>query len=70
VHSYSTAGLMRYRRATDPVYAPNSKGGPLADTARYGEPAGWHTGGDMVRTAYTLAPRTTTGARPALWSAT
>jgi catalase len=54
VHSYSTAGHMRYRLATDPVYAPNSKGGPLADTARYGEPAGWHTDGDMVRTAYTL----------------
>jgi catalase len=54
VHSYSTAGSMRYQLATDPVYAPNSKGGPLADTARYGEPAGWHTDGDMVRTAYTL----------------
>jgi catalase len=54
VHSYSTAGHMRYRLATDPVYAPNSKGGPLADTARFGEPAGWHTDGDMVRTAYTL----------------
>jgi catalase len=54
VHSYSTAGSMRYQLATDPVYAPNSKGGPLADSARYGEPAGWHTDGDMVRTAYTL----------------
>ena len=54
VHSYSTAGHMRYQLATDPVYAPNSKGGPQADTARYGEPAGWHTDGDMVRTAYTL----------------
>ena len=28
VHSYSTAGHMRYQLATDPVYAPNSKGGP------------------------------------------
>jgi catalase len=45
---------MRYQLATDPVYAPNSKGGPQADTARYGESAGWHTDGDMVRTAYTL----------------
>jgi len=25
-----------------------------ADTARYGDSAGWHTDGDMVRTAYTL----------------
>ena len=54
VHSYSTAGHMRYELATDPVYAPNSKGGPRADTERYGQPAGWHTDGDMVRTAYTL----------------
>ena len=45
---------MRYELATDPVYAPNSKGGPRADTARYGEPAGWHTDGEMVRTAYAL----------------
>jgi catalase len=37
---------------SDPVYAPNSKGGPHADTERYGEPAGWHTEGDIVRTAY------------------
>jgi catalase len=36
------------------VYSPNSKGGPRADTQRYGEPAGWHTDGEMVRTAYTL----------------
>jgi catalase len=39
---------------SDPVYSPNSKGGPRADTQRYGEPAGWHTDGEMVRTAYTL----------------
>ena len=54
VHSYSKDGHMRYQTVTDPVYAPNSKGGPSADTTRYGEPAGWHTDGDMVRTAYTL----------------
>jgi catalase len=54
VQSYSAAGHMRYQLATDPVYSPNSKGGPRADTARYGQPAGWHTDGDMVRTAYTL----------------
>jgi catalase len=54
VHSYSKDGAMRYQMVSDPVYAPNSKGGPRADTERYGEPAGWHTDGDMVRTAYTL----------------
>ena len=54
VHSYSKDGQMRYQTVTDPVYSPNSKGGPRADTTRYGEPAGWHTDGEMVRTAYTL----------------
>ena len=44
---------MRYHNVSDPVYAPNSYGGPKADTARYGEPAGWHADGDMVRAAYT-----------------
>jgi catalase len=32
----------------------DQKGGPQADTSRYGEPAGWHTDGAMVRAAYTL----------------
>ena len=32
---------MAYRKTTDPVYAPNSKGGPAADTARYGTPPSW-----------------------------
>ncbi|MET8425075.1 catalase [Nocardia sp. NPDC004860] len=54
VHSYSKDGAMRYRTVSDPVYAPNSKGGPRADTERHGEPAGWHTDGEMVRTAYSL----------------
>jgi catalase len=54
VNSYSKDGAMRYAKVSDPVYAPNSKGGPEADTGRYGEPAGWHTDGEMVRTAYTL----------------
>ena len=54
VHSYSKDGAMRYLKASDPVYAPNSKGGPRTDTARYGQPAGWHTDGEMVHAAYTL----------------
>jgi catalase len=52
VHSYSKDGAMRYVKVSDPVYAPNSKGGPRADTARYGEPAGWYTAGQMVRSPY------------------
>ncbi|MGH3927225.1 MAG: catalase, partial [Pseudonocardiaceae bacterium] len=54
VHSYSKDGAMRYHKVSDPVYAPNSKGGPRADAARYGEPAGWHTSGEMVQCACTL----------------
>ncbi|MGH3896639.1 MAG: catalase, partial [Pseudonocardiaceae bacterium] len=54
VHSYSKDGAMRVHNVSDPVYAPNSYGGPKADTVRYGEPAGWHTDGEMVRCAYTL----------------
>jgi catalase len=52
VHSYSKDGAMRYMKVSDPVYAPNSKGGPSADTEHY-QPVGWHTDGDMERTAYT-----------------
>jgi catalase len=54
VHSYSKDGAMRYTKVSDPVYAPNSKGGPAADAGRYGEPAGWHSEGDMVQAAYNL----------------
>jgi catalase len=53
VHSYSKDGAMRIRNATDPVYAPNSYGGPVADPARAAE-VRWHTDGEMMRTAYTL----------------
>lgn len=31
VHSYSKDGVMRVENVSDPVYAPNSKGGPAAD---------------------------------------
>lgn len=55
VHSYAKDGPMRYEPArTGAVYAPNSYGGPEADTARFGEPAGWATAGEMVHEAYTL----------------
>jgi catalase len=54
VHSYSKDGAMRYQKVSDPVYAPNSKGGPRADTAHYGQPAGWYADGDMVHAAGTL----------------
>jgi catalase len=53
VHSYSKDGAMRMVNAADPVYAPNSKGGPRADAAAH-PPVGWYADGDMVRAAYTL----------------
>jgi catalase len=53
VHSYSKDGRMRVKNASDPVYAPNSYGGPQADPTRTAE-ALWYADGEMVRTAYTL----------------
>lgn len=53
VHSYSSAGAMRVQKATDPVYAPNSYGGPAAQ-ADAREAGLWQADGEMVRTAYTL----------------
>ena len=55
LHSYSKDGAMRIRNATDPVYAPNSYGGPVADPARAAE-VRWHIDGEMMRAAYTLRP--------------
>jgi catalase len=54
VHSYSKDGAMRIQNVSDPVYAPNSKGGPKADPERYPEDTVWSTSGDFVRSAYTL----------------
>ncbi len=54
VHSYNKDGAMRYRHnGKQPVYAPNSYGGPQADPERYSEPS-WTTSGEIVRSAYTL----------------
>jgi catalase len=53
VHSYSKDGAGRQINGSDPVYAPNSYGGPKADAAKTNEVL-WHTDGEMVREAYTL----------------
>ena len=53
VNSYSRAGHMRTVNAVDPVYAPNSYGGPAAQPEVGGE-ATWYADGEMVREAYTL----------------
>jgi catalase len=52
VHSYSKDGAMRMHPVSDPVYAPNSKGGPAADVQRYGRVPSWYADGDIMRTAY------------------
>ncbi len=54
VRSYTKDGHMRHHNPGDPVYVPNSKGGPHADRERFGEPAGWHVDGEMQHSAYTL----------------
>ncbi|MGC9962109.1 MAG: catalase [Acidimicrobiales bacterium] len=51
VHSYNKDGAMAYRNAPDPVYAPNSFGGPKADPA-VAEPS-FDVSGEIVRAAYT-----------------
>src|ERR1700757_1839663 len=56
VHSYSKDGVGRTRNASDPVYAPNSYGGPQADPSRTDKAGLWATDGDMVRSAYTQRP--------------
>ena len=54
VHSYSKDGAMRMENVTDPVYAPNTYGGPQADPERYSEHVVWEEDIEMVRSAYTL----------------
>ncbi|WP_330231170.1 catalase [Nocardia sp. NBC_00508] len=54
VRSYSKDGAMRHHNPGDPVYVPNSKGGPHADPSVAGPVPSWYTDGEMVRQAYTL----------------
>jgi len=54
VHSYSKDGHMRVQNVTDPVYAPNSYGGPTAEPERTDDGGLWYSDGEMVRAAYTL----------------
>jgi catalase len=54
VHSYAKDGHLRhyFKPGKMPVYAPNSFGGPKADTERAAEATGWHTDGELMRSAY------------------
>jgi catalase len=56
VHSYNKDGAMRYRHnGNQPVYAPNSYGGPQADPQAHPEP-GWFVNGEITRSAYAPHP--------------
>jgi len=55
VRSYSKDGAMRIDPVSDPVYAPNSKGGPAATYPGQPEPQ-WAADGEIVRTAYVDHP--------------
>jgi catalase len=53
VHNYNKDGPMRYRHnGNQPVYAPNSYGGPNADPQRYRDPSWFVEAAEIMRTAY------------------
>ncbi|MCJ0977373.1 catalase [Rhodococcus sp. ARC_M12] len=58
VNSYSKDGNMRYsfNSPETPVYAPNSFGGPSADTNKYGDDGAWDFEPRFVRTGYIEHP--------------
>jgi len=53
VHNYNKDGPMRYAYTSgQPVYAPNSYGGPKGDPQRYRDPSWFVESADIMRTAY------------------
>jgi catalase len=53
VHNYNKDGPMRYHHSgNQPVYAPNSYGGPKADAQRYRDPNWFVEAAEITRTAY------------------
>ncbi|WP_049571107.1 catalase [Nonomuraea sp. SBT364] len=67
VNSYNFDGPMTFRNPQDPVYAPNSFGGPAADPAPY-EGSHYSVTGEIVRSAYTRHAEDDDFAQPrALW---
>ena len=53
VHNYNKDGPMRFRHnGSQPVYAPNSYGGPRANSQRYHDPSWLVEAGEIARTAY------------------
>jgi catalase len=68
VHSYNKDGSMRYRdNGAQPVYAPNTFGGPHADKSL--EEPSWFTSGEMTRSPYELHAEDDDFAQPReLWT--
>jgi catalase len=67
VHSYNKDGAMRYENPADPVYAPNSAGGPAADPELW-KGSEYEVAGEIVRSAYTLHAEDDDFGQPrALW---
>jgi catalase len=53
VHNYNKDGPMRHHHnGAQPVYAPNSYGGPKADSQRYRDPSWFVESAEIMRTAY------------------
>jgi catalase len=53
VHNYNKDAPMRYfHSGSQPVYAPNSYGGPKADPQRYRDPSWFVEAAEIMRTAY------------------
>jgi catalase len=53
VHNYDKDGPMRFHhKGNQPVYAPNSYGGPHADPQRYRDPGWFVETAEIMRTAY------------------
>ncbi|WP_159945079.1 MULTISPECIES: catalase [unclassified Nocardiopsis] len=53
VNSYNRDGAMAFYNGGDPVYAPNTVGGPVADEALYSG-SSYEVAGEIVRSAYEL----------------
>jgi catalase len=53
VHSYNKDGAMRYDNPSDPVYAPNTVGGPAADPQLWAGES-YEVAGEIIRSAYRL----------------
>ncbi|AWS40020.1 catalase [Streptosporangium sp. 'caverna'] len=67
VHSYNKDGAMRFSNPADPVYAPNTAGGPVADPSLF-EGENYQVSGEIIRSAYTLHREDDDYAQPrALW---